>query len=71
MTDFFQKILCPIDVEDDSIAALQLAGKTAVQTHASLVLMNVVELPPHATEMPPEALTPYPIWERKAKLKLD
>src|ERR1700720_1563576 len=28
-------------------------------------------MPAHATEMPPEALKPYPVWERDAKLKLD
>ncbi len=33
--------------------------------------MHVVALPAHATEMPPQALEQYPIWERNAKLKLD
>jgi universal stress protein A len=71
MTPLFQKILCPIDVEEDSIAALELAGRIAGDTDAALVLLNVVAIPAHATEMPPEVLTPRPIWERTAKLKLD
>ena len=70
MTQTFRKILCPIDFDDNSIAALETACKVAAQNDASLCIMHVVAIPAHATEMPPEALKPDPIWEREAKLKL-
>jgi nucleotide-binding universal stress UspA family protein len=67
----FRKILCPVDFDDNSMAALKIACKVAAQNDASLCLLHVVEIPAHSTEMPPEALKPHPVWEREAKLKLD
>lgn len=71
MAQTFRKILCPVDFDDNSMVALEMACKVAVQNAASLCLMHVVEVPAHSTEIPPEALKPYPVWEREAKLKLD
>lgn len=71
MAQTFRKILCPVDFDDNSMATLEIACKVAVQNDASLRLMHVAEIPAHSTEMPPEALKPYPVWERDAKLKLD
>jgi len=71
MTPTFKKILCPVDFDDNSMAALEMACRVARQNDASLCVMHVVAIPAHATEMPPEALKPYPVWEREAKLKLD
>ncbi len=71
MTQTFRKILCPLDFDENSVAALEVACKVAAQNDASLYIMHVVAVPAHATEMPPEALKPYPVWERDAKLKLD
>jgi universal stress protein A len=71
MAQTFRKILCPVDFDDNSMVALEIACKVAVQNDASLCLMHVVEVPAHSTEIPPEALKPYPVWEREAKLKLD
>jgi universal stress protein A len=71
MAQTFRKILCPVDFDDNSMVALEIACKVALQNDASLCLMHVVEVPAHSTEMPPEALKPYPVWEREAKLKLD
>ena len=71
MTQTFRKILCPIDFDDNSTAALEVACKIPAQNDASLCIIIVVAMPTHATEMPPEALKPYPVWERDAKRKLD
>jgi nucleotide-binding universal stress UspA family protein len=60
MTKTFHKILCPIDFDDNSMAALALACKVAAQNDASLDLSHAVAIPAHSTEMPPEALKPYP-----------
>jgi nucleotide-binding universal stress UspA family protein len=38
-----ESILVPIDFSPESIAALREAASTAVQTHANLTLLNVVE----------------------------
>ncbi len=59
MAHTFRKILCPIDFDDNSMAALEIACKVALQNDASLCLMHVVDVPAHSTEMPPEALKPY------------
>lgn len=67
----FQKILCPIDLRDDSFSALDLACQVAKQNRANLLHLNVVDIPPYSTEMRPEALKPYPVWEHDAKLRLD
>jgi universal stress protein A len=71
MAQTFRKILCPVDFDDNSMAALEIGCKVAVQNEASLCLIHVVKVPADSTEMPPEALKPYPVWEREAKLKLD
>jgi nucleotide-binding universal stress UspA family protein len=71
MTQTFRKILCPLDFDENSMAALEVACKVAAQNDASLYIMHVVAMPPHATEMPPEALKLYPVWERDVKLKLE
>lgn len=54
MTQTFQKVLCPVDFDDNSMAALEMACKVAAQNDASLCIMHVVAIPAHATEMPPE-----------------
>lgn len=71
MTQTFQKILCPVDFDDNCMAALEMACKVATRNDALLCVMHVVAIPAHATEMPLETLKPYPVWERDAKLKLD
>jgi nucleotide-binding universal stress UspA family protein len=71
MTPAFRKIVCPVDFDDNSMGALDIACKVAAQNDASICLMHVVPIPAHSTEMPPEALKPFPAWEREAKLKLD
>jgi len=67
----FRKILCPVDFDDNSLAALDLACKVASQNDASLCLMHVVPFPvlaPGDVETVPSSL---PIWEQEAKVKLE
>ena len=45
MAQSFRKILCPIDFDDNSIAALDLACKEPAQNDAALCLMHVVPFP--------------------------
>ena len=61
MTQTFRKILCPLDFDENSMSALELACKVAAQNDASLYIMHVVAMPPQATEMPPEVLKPFPV----------
>jgi universal stress protein A len=71
MPKSFHKILCPVDFDNNSMAALEMAAEVAAEVSAPLCLLHVVAIPAHATEMPPEALKPYPVWEKEAKLKLE
>ena len=71
MTQTLHKILCPVDFDDNSMAALEMARKVAAQNDASLCVMHVLAIPAQASEMPPKALKPYPVWEQDAKLMLD
>ena len=51
MAQLFRKILCPVDFDDNSMAALDLACKVAAQNEASLCLMHVVPFPLAAVEI--------------------
>jgi universal stress protein A len=67
----FSKILCPLDFDRDSGAALELAIKLARQNQSSLVLLNVAPLPIGAAEMSPVPLDPYPFWEETCRARLE
>jgi nucleotide-binding universal stress UspA family protein len=57
MAAVFSRILCPIDFEQDSMDALELAGELARQNSATICLLTVIGLPPAAaTELPPATL---------------
>jgi len=45
MPKLFKKILCPVDFDDNSIAALDYACDLALESDATLYVMNVVFLP--------------------------
>ena len=45
MAQTFRKILCPGDFDDNSMVALEIACKVAVQNDASLCLIHVVKVP--------------------------
>lgn len=71
MVQLFRKILCPVDFDDNSLAALDIACKLAAQNNASLCLMHVVPFPvlaPGDVETVPSSLS---IWKQEAKVSLE
>jgi universal stress protein A len=65
---FFKKILCPIDFDDNSIAALHYARDLAVENGATIYLMHVVFEPLARPEFP---LDQYPlVSEEPSKVAL-
>lgn len=67
----FRKILCPVDFDENSMAALDVACKMAVQNGAPLCLMHVVPFPLAASEIGPLPTESLPVWERGAQVKLE
>jgi universal stress protein A len=63
----FRKILCPIDFDPNSIAALALARDVARQNRAPIFLFHVVPLPPEG----PEKGVLYREFERAAEKRLE
>jgi nucleotide-binding universal stress UspA family protein len=62
----FKKIICPIDFEQNSIAALDVALKLAERDHAAIYLVNIAPVP-----IVPQALEHPRAWEETAKARLD
>ena len=58
MAKFFKNILCPIDFDDNSIAALRYARDLAKEQDATLHVMHVVFVPLASPGFP---LEPYPV----------
>lgn len=74
MAQLFRKILCPVDFDDNSMAALDLACKIAAQNDASLCLMHVIPFP--VAPLAPGDVggvvpSSFPVWEQEAKVKLE
>ncbi len=63
----FRKILCPVDFDPNSAAALALARDVARQNRASILLFHVVPLPPEG----PEKGVLYREFERAAERRLE
>ena len=64
MATIFSRILCPIDFERDSMDALELASRLAIQNSATVFLLTVVGAPPAAPmELPPVPMDPDPPFE--------
>jgi len=68
--EIFRRILCAVDFDENSMAAIDLACVIAAQNGAQLYLMHVDPFPIGATEimLPSE---PIPAWEEGSKLKLE
>ncbi|HUY25916.1 MAG TPA: universal stress protein [Candidatus Binataceae bacterium] len=62
----FDKILCPVDFDQNSILALKLASELARERNAALYLLHVVALPPG-----PEVALPFGKMEAAARTKLE
>lgn len=69
MAKFFKKILCPVDFDDNSMAALDTAAELARDNDALLYLMHVIFVPVTAPAFP---LEPYAsVSAEPAKLHLE
>ncbi len=69
MAKFFKKILCPVDFDDNSMAALDTAAELARDNDAVLYLMHVISVPLTTTALP---LEPYAsVSTEPAKLHLE
>lgn len=71
MKSLFDKILCPVDFDEPSMAALDFARELARENGATLTVLNVAPIPMNATEIAPIPLEPYPVWEQVARAKLE
>ena len=71
MARLFSRILCPVDFDEPSMAALDVAVELAMQNNASVVLLTVAPLPLGETEMSPVPLDPYPFREETARTQLE
>ncbi len=65
----FKKILCPVDFDPNSAAALDFAARLAREYHGALYLLHVVKLPFEPSEQPVEAFLPE--WQRDARVRLE
>jgi nucleotide-binding universal stress UspA family protein len=61
----FNKILCPVDFDPNSLLALQLASELAQERKATLYLLHVVAMPPG-----PEVALPFGKMETAARTRL-
>lgn len=71
MDKLFDKILCPVDFDEPSMAALDFARGIAEQNRATLCVLHVAPIPMNASEMAPIPLEPYPVWEQIARARLE
>ena len=66
----FRNILCPIDFEKNSIAALEIACELAEERGATIHLLHVARVPSQDMDVP----LPFdadPRWERAARASLE
>lgn len=71
MKQLFSRILCPVDFDERSMAALAFARALAEQNGATLTVLHVAPLPMNATEISPIPTDPYPVWEQVARARLE
>jgi len=65
----FSKILCPIDFEEHTLAALEIACDLAEERGATIHLLHVARIPSEDMDVPlPFGLNPR--WERSARAAL-
>jgi len=62
----FNKILCPVDFDQNSLLALEVATELAEERKATLDLLHVVAMPPG-----PEVALPFAKMESAARTKLE
>lgn len=69
MTEF-HKILCPIDFDPDSLAALELAKSVAQKYQAKLYVLHVARIPTPDMDVP-VPIAEHPHWEQTARERLE
>ena len=69
MPALFERILCPIDFDENSMAALNFAARMAQESHGALYVLHVVRSPFQPSEVPAEPRVEE--WERDAESRLD
>jgi universal stress protein A len=67
MSKLFDKILCPVDFDENSIAALDFALRLAQQCGGTIYLLEVIPTP----NAPPVAADPYPVLSEGLKTELE
>lgn len=70
MANLFRKILCAVDFDPNSMAALDMARKVAEQIGGRLVLFHVVPVPIPVVGQP-ISLEPFTAAETSAKMRLE
>jgi nucleotide-binding universal stress UspA family protein len=68
MTQLFSKILCPVDFDQNSMAALDFAAGLAQECNAVIYVLHVVRTPFQPSEVPAEP--PVQEWEQDAETRL-
>jgi nucleotide-binding universal stress UspA family protein len=66
----FRNILCPVDFDHNSTAALEIAGELAAASDATVHLLHVAKVPSQDMDVP-LPFNPDPRWERAARSKLE
>jgi len=66
----FKKILCPVDLDDNGLYALEYTRDIARQSGATVYLLNVARVPPSDMDTP-VAILLYPHWEQAARRNLE
>ena len=69
MPPLFERILCPIDFDQNSMAALGIAAQMAEESKGMLYILHVVLAPFHASEVPAQPKVEE--WERDAQARLE
>lgn len=67
MQRLFDKILCPVDFDPNSIAALGFALRMAEQYGGTIFVLNVIPTP----KAPPATTDPYPVLSEGLKEELE
>ncbi|HLI61775.1 MAG TPA: universal stress protein, partial [Terriglobales bacterium] len=65
----FKRILCPIDFDDNSLAALDYSADLALNGDATIYVLHVVRAPAEPSEVPQEP--PIPEWKMDARARLE
>lgn len=69
MAPLFERILCPVDFDENSMAALDLAAQMAQESKGTLYVLHVVRAPFQPSEVP--AQPKLEEWERDAEARLE